>query len=80
MNKISIAHISHKYGDNFYAGKNREAVTKQVVNYCHEWWEDHVDDSTPPEDDQEVIDIYFNVENAGAIEGLEFQDDVEVFE
>ena len=76
--KIVVGHVSHKYGDNFYAGKTKESVVKQIADYCREWWNDVVDDSTPPKEDQKVIDIYFDDENAGWQEGCEISENVEL--
>ena len=75
---IQIATINHEYGTNVYASKTREELNKQIADFCREWWNESVDDSEPPESDEEVIDIYFKDENAGWKEGVEYFEDVEV--
>lgn len=78
MKTIYIAQISHKYGINIYAGKTSESVIKQVADYCREEWKNMVNNSTPPNENQKVIEIYFSEENAGLYESITYVNNVNV--
>ena len=69
--KIYTAVIDHKHGTNTYASVTEEGIRKEVADYCREWWTDFTDVKIP-KDDQQVIDIYFDGENAGVYESLTY--------
>jgi hypothetical protein len=71
---IVVGIIDHKYGTNTYAGKTKKSVTKQVASYCRKWWDENVKNTKIPEDNNEIIELYFDEENAGAWEGLIIQE------
>jgi hypothetical protein len=72
--KLHTAIIEHKHGTNTYASLTEEGIRKEVADYCREWWSDFdgLADVKVSEDDQEVIDLYFDGENAGTYESLTY--------
>ena len=71
--KLYTATIEHKHGTNTYASLTEEGIRKEVADYCREWWTDFENlPEEAPKDDQEVIDLYFDGENAGCWESLTY--------
>lgn len=71
--KLYTAIVEHKHGTNTYASLSEEGIRKEVADYCRDWWTDF--ENLPeevPENDQEVIDLYFDGENAGCWESLTY--------
>ncbi len=62
---IHIGVIEHRHGFNAYAGKTREAMIKQVAEFCREWWTEiqgwHPD--PPTGNDEQDVKTYFGEYN-----------------
>jgi len=76
MEKIIVGIINHKYGVNFYASRTYEGLIKEVADFCREWWDDFASlaGTEIPQDDQEVINEYFDENNAGGWESFMYDD------
>jgi hypothetical protein len=72
--KLYTAIVEHKHGTNSYASLTEEGIRKEVADYCREWWNDYdgLSGTDAPEDDQAVIDQYFDGECAGVYESLTY--------
>jgi len=62
---IWVGTITHNWGQNVYAGITYNDVTKQVLDFVLEYWEDDGpdEDINKHESDEKKIDAYFNSEN-----------------
>ena len=69
--KIYFATIDHKHGTNSYAEISESKLKEQIAEYCEEWWGEYDFSQEMPEDYDERIDLYFDVEMNGR-ETLEY--------
>ena len=76
MEKVFIGVIEHKYGINHYASKTEEGLKKQLAEFCTDWWDDFasLSEIKIPATDQEIIDVYFDSEHAGAWESMSYEE------
>ena len=72
MEKVFIGVIEHKYGINHYASKTEEGLKKQIAEFCTDWWDDFasLSEIEIPATDDEIINVYFDSEHAGAWESM----------
>ena len=59
--KVTILRITHKHGVNYYVHLTREAARQELVKWVKEWWPKELPDEPIPEDEQEMIDVYFEL-------------------
>lgn len=57
--KVYIAVISHKHGQNVYVGGTPESRLAQVAAYCREWWQNDGPKEPMPDNDEALVDEYF---------------------
>ena len=57
---IFVATISHRHGFNVYAATTHDSALGLVADYCREWWPDIDAKGSPPADDNEAVNRYFD--------------------
>lgn len=58
--QVHVAVISHRHGNNLYAGRTYRALQQQIYDYVVEWWDEHNMDGEPdPADMATTIERYF---------------------
>ena len=58
--RVYVAIVQHKQGNNVYVSKSHSGVINQVYEYVIDWWYDYNDsDSFIPEGKQTAVDQYF---------------------
>ena len=61
MVDIHVAHIDHPHGTNLYAAFSRDALMREVADYCREYWREISDERDPAAiDDEEIARSYFD--------------------
>lgn len=58
--QVHVAVISHRHGNNLYAGTTYRALQQQIYDYVVEWWDESNAEGSPDESDMEsTIERYF---------------------
>lgn len=65
MSSVWIVHISHEHGDDCFAYSNPESARDGVWQFVRQWWEKNGPDEPMPEDHDEAISWYFDVNPEG---------------
>lgn len=74
--KVYLAHIRTKHADVYFAAATEVGIRGKVANWCRQFWTDAgIDGDAAELTDLEVIDTYFDPENMGSHEWVNFDDD-----
>lgn len=59
MKTIYVATIEHPQGIATIVGNTESARKKQILDWCKDWWRAECGDFPMPDDDENIIDKYF---------------------
>jgi hypothetical protein len=59
--KVWLLDVHHKHGNNVTVFHTEDGARHGLAEYARVWWSDYEDlPEAPPEDDEAVIEAYFN--------------------
>jgi hypothetical protein len=58
---VWVLYISHEYGSNMGVYRTSERADESLYDYVQRWWDRELPDDEMPEDKQEAIDKYFEL-------------------